>query len=1394
EMELLGFNTLQQRRSAFSGRWALWSEGTLRALMEAHGGSADEARRLMEAAEERDLSVGQFYGELQSVLGERVLVDKTPSYALDGRILERMEESFEEPLYVHLLRHPCGMIGSFLEAKLAEVFFRPRHEFTDRELSELIWRTSHENILAFLERIPSARSCQVRFEELVRSPRESLERLCGLIGVDFEPAMLEPYEGSSRRMTDGIHELSKMVGDVKFHQHRAIDPGVAERWREKYRESSLGEGTRQLARVLGYGAGERWRRIERSDWQPGTPLPLSFAQERLWFLDRLDPGSSVYNVPTAVRLTGALDVEALGRAVEEIVRRHASLRTTFAVCAGRPAQVVAPRLGLARPLVELAALPAAWQEAEVRRLVREETARPFDLARGPLLRAVLLRLSEREHVAVFTLHHIVSDAWSMGVLVREVAAHYGAFLAGRPSLLPELPIQYADFTLWQREWLQGEALEGQLAYWRERLAGAPPVLELPLDRPRLAVHSFRGGRLRHTLPGSVNDAVGALAGERGTTRFIALLTAFAAALCQHTGQPDLVVGTAVANRNRPEIEGLIGFFVNTLALRADVAGDPSFLELLERLRASALGAYAHQDLPFEKLVEELAPERTLQHTPLFQVMFLVGEPAAALALPGLSLSPLAAGNHNAKFDLAVTVGESPAGLEVSVGYNRNLFYPATVSRLVHHFGSLLAGAMQEPERRLSELPWLSPSERHQLRSEWSGRGRSAGGLAPIPVLIEARAGAEPGSIAVSYEGRRLSYGELSRRSNALASRLRRLGVEGEDRVGLLLDRSPELAVAILGIWKSGGAYVPLDPGLPPERLRFMVADSVLSSPRPVLVTASSQQALVASLGLSGARVVLLDGPLESLEEPAVEPAAALDPSQLAYLIYTSGTTGLPKAVQVDHGSLSETLSTALTSFGFGPGDRMPCLSSSSFDIFLFELFAPLLGGGESVLFRLQPTVDLGELLSSLPAMTLLHAVPSLMREVVVAARRRSKSGVDVGSRLRQVFVGGEAVGPELLAGLAEVFPSARLTVLYGPTEGTVIASSLDVGEEDRAGQRIGQPLPGALLELRDAAGERVPIGVPGEVWLGGRRVTRGYLGRPELTAERYVPGAGGRWYRTGDLGRLLFDGGVEFLGRLDRQVKVRGFRVELGELESALSGLAGVRTAAVVAASPPGGAGEVRLVACVVAEDGAAASPEELAASLRSVLPEPMVPSGWLLLPSLPLTPHGKVDRRALERLAQDRPEDGGERRAVGPRTPLELWLSELWCEVLGVESVGAEENFFALGGNSIKVAILTNLLQERLGEQVWVVALFDAPTIGRLARYLEERYPAAVGRVTGVAARGEEAPEGLLDEASLERFRGLIEPLAPWPVERAGRNRRAVFILSPPRSGSTLLRVMLGG
>lgn len=1048
-------------------------------------------------------------------------------------------------------------------------------------------------------------------------------------------------------------------------------------------------------------------------------LALSFAQQRLWFFDQLEPGLSAYNIPAAVRLKGPFNLAALEQSLNEIVKRHESLRTTFGKVEGRPRQVIAPTLTIELPVVDLRKLPASERETEVRRLVTAEARRPFNLSQGPLIRGTVLRLGDEEHVGLLTMHHIVSDGWSTGILVREVATLYIAFCAGGSSPLPALPIQYADFAHWQRQWLQGEVLETQIAYWKEQLAGAPALIDLPTDLPRPAVQTFRGAHQSLVLPKHLKDGFKALGRQEGVTLFMAMLAAFTVLLYRYTSQDDLIVGTPIANRNRVETEGLIGFFVNALVLRTDLSGNPSFRELLRRVRQVCLGAYSHQDLPFDRLVEELHLQRDLGRNPLFQIMFaLQNAPLRPLDLPGLTLSPVEGDSETAHFDLTLQIVDTEQGLTAAFVYNTDLFEAGTIARMLGNFQTLLEAIVADPEQRLSDLPLLTETERQQLLVEWNGTKTECQRDLCIHQLFEAQVKRTPDAIAVVFEAEQLTYRELNRRANQLAHHLQALGVGPEVLVALCMERSLEMVIGLSGILKAGGAYVPLDPAYPKERLAFMLKDAQV----PVLIT---QERLVSRFAEPDAKVICLDSGWETMaRESGENPGSSTLPENLAYVIYTSGSTGQPKGVLVSHGAIADHCRNAQRYYELDYRDVVLQFASLSFDVSLEEILPTLIVGARLVIMgtNVWQPAEFHRKISEF-GLTVLNLPTAYWQELA-----REWAGVPElipNIQPRLFIVGGDTMLPDVLKFWQRTpVNSIRLLNAYGPTETTITATAFEIAPrpgENTTYQRvpIGRPLANRAIYILDQHSNPVPIGVHGYLHIGGVGLARGYLNRPDLTAVKFVPDPfraepGARMYKTGDLARYRPDGNIEFLGRADHQVKIRGFRIELGEIEAVLGQHPAVREAVVLAREDA--PGEKRLVAYVVAESTA----DELRRSLKDKLPEYMVPAVVVLLEALPVTPNGKVDRRALP--APDRPRRELERAFVAPRDDLELQLAHIWEEVLGVRPVGVRDNFFELGGHSLLAVRLFALIETRLGKKLPLTTVFQGATVEHLAGVLRQQ------------------------------------------------------------------------
>ncbi|HYO12242.1 MAG TPA: amino acid adenylation domain-containing protein, partial [Thermoanaerobaculia bacterium] len=1170
---------------------------------------------------------------------------------------------------------------------------------------------------------------QVAVEALAaaRTPTEEL-----LAGSWAERLGLERVGVTERFFDLGGHSLLATRAVSRVRELFGVELPL----REFFERSTVAGVAAEIERAISLGLSLEappLRKLERNE----TRLPLSFAQERLWFLDQLEPGSS-YNVPAAVRLTGRLDVAALAGSLSGIVRRHESLRTTFARSAsGEPVQVIAPTLDLDLPLVDLSDLSRDSREAIALRLAAEEMDRPFDLGRGPLFRVSLLRLAEEHHLMLLSLHHIVSDGWSMGILIRELAAMYGAALEGRTPALPDLPVQYADFALWQRGWLRDEALERRLAWWREHLAGAPMVLDLPTDRPRPAVQSYRGGSVPLRLPAELTAALGDLGRRGGATLFMTLLTGFAALLARYTGQRDLLLGSPIANRNRIETEGLIGFFVNTLVLRGELSGRPGFGELLGRVRASTLGAYAHQDLPFEKLVAEFQTERDLSRSPLFQVMLVLqNAPDAPLELPGLTLETVGVESRWAKFDLLLTLLEGRGkdeGISGSLAYSLDLFDRPTAERLLGHFRSLLQGAAADPGRPFHDLPLLTRAERWQLM-EWNATEAPYRSDLCLHGLFEAQAARSPQALALVFEDQSLTYAALAGRVGRLADHLRSLGVGPEVVVGICAERSIEMVVGLLAILGAGGAYLPLDPSYPAERLAFMLEEARV----PILL---AQDRLLPLLPAHAARVVSLDreqppSPEAHRGAPSTEPrpaGAEAGPDNLAYVIFTSGSTGRPKGVMNTHRGIVNRLLWMQEAYGLGSGDRVLQKTPFSFDVSVWELFWPLLTGARLVMAVPGGHQDGAYLVRTIAAqgITTIHFVPSMLRAFL------DEPDVERCTSIKRVIASGEALPFQLERRFFSRL-GAELHNLYGPTEAAVDVTYWACQRDDAHGLvPIGHPVANTEIHLLDTEGHEVPVGVPGELHIGGVQLARGYLARPALTAERFVPdGVSGRpglrLYRTGDLARRLPDGAVDYLGRIDHQVKVRGFRIELGEIEAVLTAHPQVSEAVVVAREDR--PGDQRLVAYVVAPRELFA---ELRAQLKSRLPEYMIPSLFVSLDSLPLSPNGKVDRRALP--APERAAAGEAGVAyVAPRTPAEELLAGIWTDVLGAdpESIGAHANFFELGGHSLLATQVVSRIRQAFGVELPLRRLFEVPTLSALAAAVETSRSEPGPRIAPISPR----------------------------------------------------------
>ncbi|CAN7654321.1 non-ribosomal peptide synthase/polyketide synthase [Pseudomonas brassicacearum] len=1043
-------------------------------------------------------------------------------------------------------------------------------------------------------------------------------------------------------------------------------------------------------------------------------IALSYAQERQWFLWQMDPHSSAYHIPSALRLKGRLDVAALERSFNALVERHESLRTTFIENGEQTVQVTHRQMPLRITVEALPVGSPLSQDDSIKAFVERESARPFDLRQGPLLRVSLLNIAEDDHVLVLIQHHIISDGWSMQVLVDELVRHYAADTAGQSLVLPELTVQYADYAIWQRHWLEAGERERQLAYWVQTLGREQPVLELPLDHPRPPVQSFRGARLDLNLAPELGAALKQLAQREGASLFMVLLASFQALLHRYSGQPQIRVGVPVANRNRVETEGLIGFFVNTQVLSADVDGQLPFDRLLAQVKQSAMAAQAHQDLPFEQLIEALQPERSLSHSPIFQVMFnhqtASDTQDRQMQLPQLSIEDLVWEGHTAQFDLTLGTYETGQGVVAELTYATDLFEPQTIERLARHWQNLLQGIVDAPQQRIGELPLLDATQQRLMQQDWFRVVEHGVEAGCVHQRIAEQARVSPDALALTIDGQALTYGQLDARANQLAHRLIVLGVTPDQPVGIALERSAEMIIGLLAILKAGGAYVPLDPAYPEDRLAYMIQDSGIE----LLLTQARLQArlpIPATL-----ETLLLDQPDAALQEaPRSCPAVALSAEHLAYVIYTSGSTGKPKGVMVRHGALSNFVSSMIAQPGLTASDRMLSLTTFSFDIFGLEIYGPLSTGASVVLTGQNVHQDPQAVLALIERhdVTVLQATPSSWRMLLDHEQSALLAG-------RTFLCGGEALPLELAQRLLALSP--KVWNLYGPTE-TTIWSAVHPLSPENSRPFLGHPLDNTALYIVGSDLTLNPPGAPGELLIGGDGLARGYFQRPALTAERFVPDpfstTGERLYRTGDLTRYRAEGVVEYIGRIDHQVKIRGLRIELGEIEAALLAQASVRETVVVAHEGPTGAqlvGYVVPIDAVPQADAEASLRTALKTALKAQLPEYMVPAHLLFLAQLPLTPNGKVDRKALP--APDASEL--QRAYVAPGSAREQQVAAIWQEVLKLERVGLVDNFFELGGHSLLVTQVVSRVRRALDIEVPLRSLFEHSTLQDFVQALD--------------------------------------------------------------------------
>ncbi|MCZ8048652.1 MAG: amino acid adenylation domain-containing protein, partial [Microcystis sp. LE19-41.2A] len=1052
-----------------------------------------------------------------------------------------------------------------------------------------------------------------------------------------------------------------------------------------------------------------------------TELPLSFAQQRLWFLDQLQPNSALYNIPMVLYFRGNLNQKALEQSLREICNRHEVLRTNFVTIDGQPTQIIQTTRETIS-VVDLQDLPIHEQEEKTEQLKQKQATQTFDLAKESLIRITLVVLSETEHLLLVCMHHIISDGWSIEVFIHELTSLYNAYTQNHPANLAPLPIQYADFAVWQKQWLQGDVLQTQLNYWQNQLTAAPPLLSLPTDHPRPAVQSFVGTQQEFSLSPKLSQALNELSRQQGVTLFMTLLAAFDALLYRYTGSSDILVGTPIANRNRGEIEGLIGFFVNTLVMRTDVSDNPSFSQLLTRVREVTMDAYAHQDLPFEMLVEALQPERDLSHTPLFQVAFVLqNTPKSEIAMTGLTVTDLPPENTTAKFDLTLAMVNTDDGLKGVWEYNTDLFESSTIERLSGHFLNLLGGIAANPQARISQLPLLTESETNQLLIEWNNTQVDYPEYKCIHQLFEEQVKRTPDAVAVVCSQQQLTYNELNCRANQLAHYLRKLGVKPDELVGICLERSLDMIVGLLGILKAGGAYLPLDPDYPSERLQFAIADAQLS----LLLT---QEGLIDKLPEHQAPLILLDRFTEEINQNSQDNlTGVVTANNLANLIYTSGSTGKPKGVMVEHRGLFNLAQAQIKTFNLQSNSRLLQFASLNFDASIWEIIMAI-GAGATLYLDTKDA-----LMPGLPLMGRLKDYG--ITHITLPPSALAALPLEEIPELQTIIVAGEACSEELIKQWAR---GRNFFNAYGPTE-TSVCATVEKWADETLKVTIGRPIANTQIYILDSHLQPVPIGVPGELHIGGMGLARGYLNRPELTQEKFIPNPfekdevipptplnkGGnepsKLYKTGDLARYLPDGNIEYLGRIDNQVKLRGFRIELGEIEALLNQNEAVQSSCVIVRED--NLGDKRLVAYVVPQPEINLTINEIRQFLRAKLPDYMVPTAFVLLDTFPLTPNGKIDRRALPV-----PDLQSQGEYIAPRNPIEEKMAQIWGEVLKLKRVSIEDNFFELGGHSLLATQVISRLQETFEIVLPLRYLFESPTIAQLSAVILKELQTGLG------------------------------------------------------------------
>jgi amino acid adenylation domain-containing protein len=1314
EPELLLFNTLQERKEELSGPFSHFKEGTIRAIMEIKNCGPEEAKAFMETFEKENLTIRQFYGKIQQWLGSRLLVDKTANYSLSPEALKRAEDYFASPKYIHLTRHPYAVIHSYEQAKLDQVF-RYKHNFTLRQLAELVWLASEQNISEFLKEIPPGRQYFVRYEELVHQPEVVVPGICEFLHLAFDPQMLNVYTNLDKKMTDGLYAQSRMIGDVKFFQHLGIDADTAEQWKSQHADDFLGDISLQVAQGLGYltePPGPGYRKIKPTE--ESRYYPLSHAQKRLWILNRFEANQLVYHIPVVYMLKGELNRQVLENAYESIIKRHQSLRTAFTAIRGKPVQKIHDYDPTTSRLEFINLREKRNKESQTRLLVNRELSTPFDLSTGPLVRAKLIQAGENQYVFVFTMHHIVTDGWSMGILVKELLALYSAYNKGREDPLSPLSLQYKDYAVWQNSEKQQNLLNKQEVYWKNQFAGEIPVLELPTDYPRPGVRSVEGSTVRFDIGSPAARGITSLASRKGTSLYMVLLSVYTIFLSKITNQESLVIGTPVAGRSQPELEQIIGMFVNTLALKNELSGDMTLTGFINEITVNTLEAFAHQDYPYELLVEKLAVERDTARSPLFDTMFAMQAiDIPKIDIPGLEVTPYEYQTRTAKFDLTLNASETEESISFVLEYSTKLFKKETIERFAGYFKGIVSRLPANPGVRLGEIEILSEEEKNQVLYDLNQTTAAYPADSTLHYLFEVQAEQTPDHIAVVGSSETLeqhqTYKELSHESHQLANLLREKGVKADTLVAIMVDRSIEMVIGILGILKSGSAYLPIDPKSPGVRIKYMLDDSsakvLLASPG-TQVKAEFKEKFIEIIDITNA----LSSSTLILTSTSRLAASA---DNLAYVIYTSGTTGNPRGVLVEHKNAVNVVTWFARTYQLQSGVHTLLMSDYTFDASVNQIFATLLHGAALYVIGKHLVLDIEALRQYIERhhIRLINFVPMVLKELL--GSRERLTGLQV------VISGADTLDNTTKEMIRE--KGYRLYNQYGPTETTIDALMWECTDRSVT---LGKPIANVRCYILDKYGNPLPPGTPGELVVSGAGVSRGYLNQQELTVDRFLyisyksyrsdkTYISKKIYKTGDLVRWLPDGNIQFLGRIDQQVKIRGNRIEPGEIETRLKNISKINEAVVIPGQKE--PGEKFLCAYIVSHEKI--DIPKITGTLAKSLPDYMIPAYWMQMDKIPLTPAGKVNKKALPK-----PEVKSGEKYTAPRDKIEEKLVKFWSEVLNSDApIGIDDNFFHVGGNSLKATLMVSMIKKEFQVKLPLMEIFQQPFIRGLAQYIKE-------------------------------------------------------------------------